>query len=242
MQARITILGNDILCWREDGRKGDEVRIALSDATLENLNAWAEQYKRTVRSGDPGPLLGLGLEIFAWLDESGWASDWAKGPGDRALEVAVGDAKADAAKALLDLPWEALAREGDFLAADPNQTFLVFRSIGRGTDAAPAEPAHRDLAAMFMAAAPEGQGNLDFEAEEAAILDATARLPMQLFVEESGCAEFLKERLARDGPFEAVHLSCHGDIDEDEGPLLGLETPEGDLAPTTPGTIADALG
>jgi len=31
-------------------------------------------------------------------------------------------------------------------------------------------------------------------------------------VEESGNAPSLKERLDLDGPFEALHLSCHGDI------------------------------
>jgi tetratricopeptide (TPR) repeat protein len=242
MQARITIVGNDILCGRGAVRAGEESRIELTGATLARLTGWAERYGRIVRTGDPSPLLALGLEIFAWLDQGGWASGWIRGTGDRVLEVAVDDPGTEAAAALLDLPWETLAREGGFLAADPAQTLVVFRSIGRRADAAPAQPAHRDLEALFMAAAPRGQRELGFEAEEAAILDATARLPMQLFVEESGCADFLKDRLAQDGPFEAVHLSCHGDILEATGPVLALETPEGDLAPVTPGQLAGVLG
>lgn len=83
---------------------------------------------------------------------------------------------------------------------------------------------------------------LDFEAEEAAILGATDRLPMQLFVEESGCAEFLKDRLVQEGPFEAVHLSCHGDIDPDTGPILLLETPEGRKASCSPGALSSTIG
>ena len=95
---------------------------------------------------------------------------------------------------------------------------------------------------MYMAAAPEGQQELDFEAEEVAILSATARLPMHLFVEESGCQDFLKDRLAQEGPFEVVHVSCHGDIHQDLGPVLVLGSPEGGLALATTGEIAHTLG
>ncbi len=242
MQARVSIVGSDILCGRGAVRGGEEARIALTGETLGRLTGWAERYGRIVRTGDPSPLLALGLEIFAWLDQGGWASRWVREPGDRVLEVAVDDPGTEAAAALLDLPWETLAREGDLLAADPGQTFVVFRSIGRRADAVPAQPEHRDLETLFMAAAPRGQRELDYEAEEAAILDATARLPMRLSVEESGCADFLKDRLAQDGPFEAVHLSCHGDILRGTGPVLALETPEGDLAPVTPGRLAGVLG
>jgi hypothetical protein len=242
MRASITIVGNDILCRRDSGRRGEDVRIALTSETLARLRKWAGQYDRAVRSGDPSLLLGLGSEIWTWLDGSSWASGWATGTGDRLLEIAVDDPGSAAARALLDVPWETLAREGDFLAADPNQTFVVYRSIGRPSDAVPVEAAYRDLAAMFMAAAPEGQQELAFEAEEVAILDAIARLPMQLVVEESGCRDFLKDRLAQEGPFEVVHFSCHGDIRPALGPVLALETPEGDLALATAGDIASTLG
>ena len=45
---------------------------------------------------------------------------------------------------------------------------------------------------MFMAAAPEGASSLDFEAEEAGILEATKTLAMRLVVEESGALPFLE--------------------------------------------------
>ena len=61
-------------------------------------------------------------------------------------------------------------------------------------------------------------------------------------VEESGCKTFLKERLALDGPFQAVHLTCHGDIDRDLGPILALETPEGRTDKVTPGELIKTLG
>lgn len=132
--------------------------------------------------------------------------------------------------------------EGELLAAEPTQFFVVFRSIGRGADDEAVQPHYRDLALMFMAASPAGQQVLDYEAEEAGILDATARLPLQVVVEESGCAEFLKERLAQEGPFEVVHVSCHGDVRGDHGPVLALETPEGDLDLVSPGDFSNVLG
>jgi hypothetical protein len=67
-----------------------------------------------------------------------------------------------------------------------------------------------------MAAAPRGEHALSFE-EESAILTATQRLPLHLVVEESGAPGPLGDRLNLDGPFEALHLSCHGDIDPSQG-------------------------
>jgi len=65
---------------------------------------------------------------------------------------------------------------------------------------------------------------------------------MQLVPEESGRPIFLKDRLAQEGIFEAVHVSCHGHIIDGEGPVLALETPEGDLDLTTAGDFANVLG
>ena len=242
MYARISILGADILCECDGMKPNESARIPITEKTLDRLNHWKIKYKQAVRSNNPDLLPIIGGEIFEWLDESGWASKWFKGIADRVLEIAVEDPDSEAASALLDLPWEILAYKGDYLAGDSTQLFEVFRSIGRDRNAAPAQPIHRDLALIFMAASPEGVQELNFEEEEAAILDATRRLPVQLVVEESGCAEFLKDRLALDGQFEAVHISCHGDILKNLDPILALESPEGDLDPITPGDLAETLG
>ncbi len=242
MRARISILGDDILCECVEAESIANLRIPLTDQALADLKAWAQDYRRAVRSRDQPQFLSLGRAIFNWLDVNGWASAWAKETGPRTLEIAVVDAESEAERALLDLPWETLASERGFLAADAIQPFVVFRGIGRARNATPMEPAYRDLRMLFMAASPEGQRELDFEAEEAAILEATERLPLQTAVEESGCLEFFRERLAQDGPFEAIHLSCHGDILENGNPALALENPEGGLALAEPGEFAKALG
>ncbi len=242
MKARISIIGTDVLCEYDRAGRIEDVRIPLTDETLKRLDEWNRQYRRAVRSGDPDPLLGLGAGMFDWLDETGWASRWARGTGVRVLEIAVDDVEHESSRALLDLPWETLARGKDFLAADQVQPFVVFRSIGRHENAEPTQPNFRDLTLMFMAAAPEGLTELNYEAEEGAILRATKRLPVQVVVEESGCSDFLKDRLALDGPFEVVHISCHGDVITNAGPVLALETPEGKVAQTSPGDFSRVLG
>ena len=123
----------------------------------------------------------------------------------------------------------------------PTQPLVVVRGLGRGVDDEPAAAEHRDLAMMFMAASPEGQRLLEFEAEEAAILEATERLAVALVVEESGCAALLKERLAGDGPFEVVHVSCHGAI-LDGVPSLALETLHGEIDLVAAGDFCGLLG
>lgn len=101
----------------------------------------------------------------------------------------------------------------------------------------PPAPEYSDLAVAFMAASPRGQKELDFEAEEAGIIRATRHLPLSLFVEESGCHSYLKDKLALEGPFEAVHISCHGNIIPSRGPVLILEDEEGNDAVTPPAAI-----
>jgi hypothetical protein len=50
------------------------------------------------------------------------------------------------------------------------------------------EPENRALQVLFMATSPLGiEPVLDFEAEEGRILEATARQPLALVVQESGC-------------------------------------------------------
>jgi tetratricopeptide (TPR) repeat protein len=237
--GQIEILGGDVFGSIAGG--GREGRFPLAEATPK-LQGWAQRYDRACERDDEGELAAIGREMFDWLDGKGWASAWADAlGGDRILEIKVGARLGENETALLNAPWELIARADGPLALDAIQLFVVARRVG--AQAAPLAPRHADLELMFMAAAPQGQRELDFEAEEAAILKATQRLPLRLVVEETGNREFLGERLNSDeGPFEALHLSCHGDIDPKEGPVLLLETPEGGLDTAKPGALIAALG
>jgi len=211
--ALIELVGTDILCSVAGG--GAESRFALAEG-LARLGEWARRYETASARDREGDLSAIGQEMFGWLDEAGWASEWAAGSGDRELEVRVDGAGGAEEAALLDAPWELLVGRQGPLAADPLRLFVVARRVGRPEQ--PSEPEHSDLRLMFMAAAPEGQVELDYEGEEAAILEATKDDErVHLIVEETGVLRFLKGRLASaEGPFEALHLSCHGDIDSAE--------------------------
>jgi tetratricopeptide (TPR) repeat protein len=237
MRARIEIKGTDVWC-----RFGsDEIRLPLA-LSLDRMIEWARQYDRALASGEGGMLSVIGSEMLAWMNDSGWATRWLGQTGARDLEMAGSSPLTNEEEILFDLPWEVLAFGGDFLAADSVQLYSVFRSIGRPSAEVPPVPAHSDLAALFMAAAPPGQTVLNFEGEEAAILAATNGLPMHLMVEESGCLTFLGWRVRDDGPFDVVHLSCHGDISKDHIPLLMLETAEGDACLVPADELIDTLG
>ena len=238
MRGRLGLLGADLVCGLH---QTDDVRISLSDQILGRMDSWVSRYRLAVEHDDAGSLVDVGREMFDWLDGDGWATRWLRSTGARWLEIAVDNDATDAARLLLDLPWELLADRQSLLAADPTQPLVVVRGVGRSEHDEPAQPAHHDLAIMFMAASPEGQQVLDFEAEEAAILSATDPLPVQVVVEESGCAAFLKDRLAREGPFEVVHVSCHGGV-HGGVPQLALETPEGELELVSPGDFVGVLG
>jgi hypothetical protein len=105
------------------------------------------------------------------------------------------------------------------------------------------------LGVAFMAAAPRGARDLDFEAEEAAIMQAAGE-NLDLFVEESGNAEELGRRLAHlKPPLPVLHLSCHGhnawqgkDGKATPQPALWLEDATGGEQPATAGMLFDALG
>ncbi|MDC0994003.1 CHAT domain-containing protein, partial [bacterium] len=235
MKAKLTTLGDDLLCQCDAG----EQRIPC-DHVLESLQAQAKAYDNCLlRRSDDG-LLEIGRTLFTLLDYDGWLSRWREGGGPSFLEIQVANIKDSFALALLDAPWELLADSSAYLVDDPVQGLQVVRRLGAAGDAW--KPSWGNLRLMFMAAAPEGVGALQYEAEEAGILDATGELDASLLVEESGNAHQLGLRLTQDGPCEALHLSCHGNIDPKRGAVLALEDDVGEKALATVGDLMGELG
>jgi hypothetical protein len=172
----------------------------LMPADLEKLKNWSDRYDALVRTdATTGGFVTLGQELLTWLDGPGhWLSEILQGSGRRVLEFTTEDARDPDGRHFLDPPWELLADKQGFLALDEDRPLVLSRRIGAAGKAV--EPAHADLLLMFMAASPEGVQELDFEREEAGILHSTARLPLHLRVEESGCLEVLSDRLAEEAP------------------------------------------
>ncbi len=63
---------------------------------------------------------------------------------------------------------------------------------------------------------------------------------MDLTVEESGAPALLAVCMAREHPVDALHISCHGA--NSPGPVLMLESEEGDKAPIGPGALTRSPG
>lgn len=114
--GRIEILGGDVFCSISGG--GREARFPLDQATPK-LTDWAKRYDKASERNTNDALAAIGRAMFDWLDGSGWASAWADALGDdRILEVKVGAKLGANETALLDAPWELIARADGPLALD----------------------------------------------------------------------------------------------------------------------------
>lgn len=232
-RAVISLKGSDIFCHCADVA---EARLALVESR-DRLADWSARYERATGGGDAFALLTIGEEMFAWLDQSGWARRWVREAEERVLEIeATGDSADDIA--LLDAPWELLAWDKGPLASDDIQLFIVARMTAARRQ--PLVPDYDAMRLLFMASSPQQQTLLEYENEEAAILSATDKAGrVHLYIEETG---ELEELASRDAPFEALHLSCHGEIDPKRGPFLALEDQIGQVKPAFPGDMVQALG
>ncbi|MDG4560930.1 MAG: CHAT domain-containing protein [Candidatus Competibacter sp.] len=106
------------------------------------------------------------------------------------------------------------------------------------------QPANRPLRVLFMASSPENVlPVLDFETEEARILEATRRRPLELMVEESGSLEGLREQVTavEAGYFDVFHLTGHADIRAGK-PIFILEDPLGFKREADADQLAEAFG
>ena len=224
--------------------------LNLNDATRRQLGDWRRRYRQAQGPMAPDLLRVLGREMYDWLNSGGWASHWLGTSDSPQCEIAADKTMTPDQRLLLSLPWEILANENGHLAEDPHCLFEVWRRIGPRQ--APVAPVYKNLSLLFMAASPiNAPPELDFELEEAAILKATERLNLGLTVEESGCPEWLAERLRGGESFDALHLSCHGDLLDEAhasqhkengakpGPNLLMETDEGLLRFVPPAKLGE---
>ncbi|MFD7417709.1 CHAT domain-containing protein, partial [Kitasatospora purpeofusca] len=222
------------------GGEGLGPRRLLRDSDVAWLTAVAGRYVDAVRGGSRREvLLALGRELYGWLDgDRHWlARLMDEAPVPVLFEVR-GPRRPSAAEwALLRAPFELLAAPGGgFLVEEPEQ-FAVVRRLGRPGPADSLDD--RRLGVAFMASSPRGQNELDYEAEELAILGAVGETGLDLVVEDSGNPERLGARLAELGGMPVVHLSCHGlhNWRESPGapatPVLLLEDDLGQGRPTS---------
>jgi hypothetical protein len=150
-----------------------------------------------------------------------------------------------AAEKLAHLPWEVLHDGNSFLVARMPAVVPV-RWVSSDTKklSIEGESANRALNVLFMATSPLGvEPVLDFEAEEGRILEATARQPLALVVEESGCLTelgYLIDDYGK-GYFDVLHLTGHATITANGEPRFYTETETGDEYLASATDIAEKL-
>lgn len=166
-------------------------------------------------------LAQLGRQLFDWLDGTERWLVQAIAQNRQGLVLAI-----DAQEQLGGLPWEVMFYEG-FLVS---RSIIPVRVVGSFQQPkTPRKPESRQLRTLFMATDPiDVSPSLDFEAEEALILQETQSLAMDLRVEESGCLEELQEfwRRFSQNYFDIFHLSGHANIRAGV-PYFITESPEG---------------
>ncbi|WP_157640347.1 CHAT domain-containing protein [Lamprocystis purpurea] len=220
----------------------------LDGDALRFLQELAVRYAFLEQRPDPAAAFAIGGDLYRWVDGDQRLLD-------RLLEGATppllfsihcpNRTPSPVEWALLQAPWELLANDNGYLAADALLQFSPQRRLG---PIAPF-PALDDcrLGLAFMAAAPAGAAELDYEAEETAILDAVGTTHLDLLVEESGEADTLGQHLAAAGGLPVLHLSCHGhhawqaNAGETLRPILLLEDGRGGPDPTDAAGLLRAL-
>ncbi|GGN59672.1 hypothetical protein GCM10010112_15020 [Actinoplanes lobatus] len=210
-------------------------RRKLDTADVELLQGVAGRYVEAIHArADDAVFVGLGRELFAWLDGGGemLSVRLERATAPLVFEVRAPQSPSAAGWAVLRAPWEVLADQGGFLAADGLRRFEVVRRLGTPVAAPPLDDLRLGL--MFMASAPRGQHELDFEAEESAILTAVGDTRVDLVVDDTGDPEQLGLRWADLGGLPVLHLSCHGvnnwqtTPDGPRVPVLMMENEVGD--------------
>src|SRR5262249_3298622 len=226
-------------------------RRHLDATAVSVLEGFSRRYYELLQSSNPAAgLLALGRELHGWLDGDGGQLTALLQQSERPLRFevcATNRFPSGAEWALLRAPWELLADQQGFLAGDVGLGFSPVRRPGRQVASAALDK-HR-LGLVFMAAAPRGARELDYEAEETAIMTAVGSTKLDLVVEESGNAEELGDRLTDYEAMQALHLSCHGQNawrpsnqpSVNPKPVLLLEDPEGEERPTDAGELITAL-
>ncbi|MBD3268322.1 CHAT domain-containing protein, partial [bacterium] len=226
MERPTFLLQDNILVFRWE-QKTIREQTAVDDGVIDIFFKWIARYQEALEKGNPKErLLSLGREMFDWLNENlGKRMEKLVKEGDCPLliEFRIDHNPSDRELAFFEVPWELLADENDFLAAQMAQYCPLRRS---GAPGQTLDPSEYRLSLVFMAAAPENSVELNYEDEEASILAAAGQEKnLDLTVEESGHLNFLAECVSRETP-DVLHISCHGHNEPD--PVLQFETLEGD--------------
>ncbi|QKQ72960.1 tetratricopeptide repeat protein [Nostoc sp. TCL240-02] len=182
-----------------------------------------------------------GRRLYNWLDGS---DRWLQPLLDKYRREGIVLAIATSEK-LAHLPWEVL-HDGVSFLVERVPAVVPVRWVSDSTVkklTIAGEPENRALQVLLMATSPLNvEPVLDFEGEEARILEATKRQPLALTVEESGCLSelgYLVDGYDREY-FDVLHLTGHATL-QDGQPRFITETATGEANYTSAEDIAQEL-
>jgi CHAT domain-containing protein len=207
----------------------------VKEADLNLFKGWITTYQAIKKiDKNEEQLLELGKNLFNWLNGADWLSrvlDNVDAPFF--IEFQIPKRASEAQHAFTEAPWELLADDKGHLAKDPFIKFCPLRRIGWNITEPPV-PSKYWLNTVFMAASPRDvEPMLAYEKEESVILNLhqDTSIKMDLTVEESGNLEQLVRLISDVKNVDAVHISCHGNIEEgtDKNAYLCLEGSTGDV-------------
>ncbi|MEO0807454.1 MAG: CHAT domain-containing protein, partial [Cyanobacteria bacterium J06643_4] len=199
---------------------------------------------------NPADLVNFGRTLYGWLDgPEGWLrSQMNEGDDltiylelDMAADMAALNADTQrVALGLAHLPWELLHDGDGFVMTRANLDVLPVRQVVKRSGAV-ANVQNRPLRLLFMATAPEGATGLQYEQEEANILQATKaqNQTLDLVVEESGSLQELKSLVQSYtvNHFDVFHLTGHGFV-KDKQPCFVTEDAYGEPVYSTAKDLA----
>ena len=210
--------------------------IGERELSSKEIQAFIEEVEASYQQVSPD-LAGLGGRLYGWLDgqTERWMSRVMENSPGLAVHIDV------SAHQLRHLPWELLRVKDGFLCDNPDVPFTPVRYVNGRSRLN--ERANRPLRILFMACSPEGvEPVLDYEAEEALILQVCSRHPVELTVEESGSLSGLEEQISSFDPgyFDVLHLTGHASVHEDQ-PIFLMEDDRGFEYSATSGEIAQSF-
>lgn len=194
-------------------------------------------------------LVNIGQQLFIFLDSPGrYLTRAMESCQEDGLILAIDTGNGDETGIRLShLPWEVL-HDGSYFLVDRLAPSVVPLRWTK-SKVKPREPQNRALRILFMATSPEPpiEPILQFEREEAQILETTQEIPLYLQVEESGCLDELNQlwRRYQQDYFDIFHLTGHASINQTDKnhpfPYFVTENLDGTRRNVTAQEIAKAL-
>jgi CHAT domain-containing protein len=237
LHISLTLQGQDYVSLRyfwDNPANYKEHRLPLPEIKGLRYTAETEYYTHI-----PVDYATTGQALYNWLDKSDRIlANALKEPHPQGLIIAIATDEG-----LAYLPWEVL-HDGKCFLVEKTPPLIPVRWVSNGQPIVTTNsPQNRPLNVLFMATSPlEVTPELDYEAEEGKILEATTRTPIDLRVEESGCLSELNYVVNEyeQGYFDIFHLTGHATYKEKK-PYFLTEDEYGNRVESSTTDIYNAL-